>query len=131
MTDLRFALRTLARAPAFTALAVATLAIGIGANTAVFSVVDTVLLKALPYREPERIVLLSERSQAEPQNQGSTSFLNYIDWRAQAASFEAMGIFQSWHPALTGVGTPDRVNAALVTAGVLDVFRAAPWWAAP
>ena len=124
--DVRYALRTLSRTRAFTALAVATLAIGIGANTAVFSAVDAVLLRTLPYQEPERIVLLAERSAAEPQNQGSTSFLNYIDWQAQASSFQSMGIYQTWQPALTGSGAPERIPAALVTAGVLDVLRAAP-----
>ena len=126
MQDVRFATRVLRKSPGFTVAAVVTLAIGIGANTAVFSVVDAVLLRALPYQEPERIVLLTERSRAAPQNQGSTSFLNFIDWQAQAASFESMGIYQGWHPALTGNGAPERLPAAIVTAGVFDALRAAP-----
>jgi putative ABC transport system permease protein len=131
MSTLIQAARSLRRSPAFTALAVVTLAIGIGANTAVFSVVDAVLLRALPYPEPERLVLLTERSQGDPRSQGSTSFLNYLDWRAQASSFEAMGIYQGWHPSLTGSGAPERLPAAIVTSGVMDALRAVPLMGRP
>ncbi len=126
LQDLRYALRALRRAPGFSAVAVLTLALGLGANTAVFSVVDAVLLRRLPYPVPERIVMLSERAASNPAEEGSTSFLNYLDWRAQAASFEAIGIYQDWHPSLTGSGTPERIAAAIVTSGVLEVLRARP-----
>lgn len=129
--DLRHALRALRATPGFTVTAVLTLAIGIGVLVAVFSVVNTALLRALPYDEPERIVLLTERSQRAPQNQGSTSFLNYLDWKAQASSFESMGIYQSWQPTLSGSGEAERVGAAIVTSGVLDVLHATPFAGRP
>ncbi len=124
--DLRYAVRSLLKSPGFTLVAVVTLALGVGANTAVFSVVDALLLRALPYHDPSRIALLSERARTEPEREGSTSFLNYLDWRVQASSFEAMGIYQRWRPSLTGLGEPERIQGAIVTSGVLDVFHVAP-----
>ena len=126
LQDLRYAVRQLAKRPGFTAVAVLTLALGIGANTSIFSVVDALLLRALPYDSPDRIVLLTERAATDPPRQGNTSYPNYLDWQAQASSFEAMGIYQEWLPALTGLGEAQRIRASILTAGVLDVFRVAP-----
>ncbi|HEY7686431.1 MAG TPA: ABC transporter permease [Gemmatimonadales bacterium] len=126
LQDLRYAVRQLVKRPGFTAVAVLTLALGIGANTSIFSVVDALLLRALPYDSPDRIVRLTERAPTDPGQQGNTSYLNYLDWQAQASRFEAMGIYQGWHPALTGLGEAERIRAAILTAGVLDVFRVVP-----
>jgi putative ABC transport system permease protein len=126
LQDLRYATRSLLKSRGFLVVAVLTLALGVGANTAVFSVVDALLLRALPYHDPSRIALLSERARTEPERQGSTSFLNYLDWRAQASSFEAMGIYQRWQPSLTGLREPERIRGAIVTSGVLDVFHVTP-----
>src|SRR5690349_21517425 len=79
--DLRYSVRTLARTPGFTAAAVLTLALGIGANTAIFSVVNAVLLEPLPYREPERLVKLHERRQQGNRVRGSVSAPDFQDWR--------------------------------------------------
>src|SRR4051812_3618487 len=85
LQDLRYSLRLLAKRPGFTIVAVLTLALGIGANTAVFSVVSAVLLRSLPYRSPERLVVVSEAIDKEPR---PVSYPNFRDWRAQNEVFE-------------------------------------------
>src|SRR5438445_7149032 len=100
MNDLRYALRQLLKNPGFAAVAVLTLALGIGANTAIFSVVNAVLLRPLPYPESERLVWLAERG---PEwNGGSISWPNFADWREQQAVFEHIGVY-NWNDfVLTG-----------------------------
>jgi predicted permease len=127
LQDLRYAVRMLGRSPGFTAVAVATLALGIGANTAIFSLVDAVLLRPLPFPEANRIVTLGEAGKGEDaRHASSTSYLNFLDWKAQSRSFEAMTIFNGWQPALTGSGEAERLPAAFVTAEVFDVLRVRP-----
>src|SRR5262244_97174 len=86
--DLRFGLRMSLKKPGFTSIAVLTLALGIGANTAIFSVVNALLLRPLPYQESERLVLLSEKSRTG--DRLSASWPNAADWQARAQSFEGM-----------------------------------------
>src|SRR5580765_5491223 len=95
--DLRFALRTLAKNPGFAAVAILTLALGFGANTAIFSVVNAVLLRPLPFRDSNRICLLTERLRTAPSL--GPSYQNYRDWRDQAQSFE--GIFAARNATFT------------------------------
>jgi predicted permease len=127
LQDLRYAVRMLGKSPGFTAVAVAMLALGIGANTAIFSLVDAVLLRPLPFPEADRIVTLGEARKGEDARHGSsTSYLNFLDWKAESRSFEAMTIFNGWQPALTGSGEAERLPAAFVTAEVFDVLRVRP-----
>jgi putative ABC transport system permease protein len=129
MQDLGFAVRGLRRTPLFGAVAMLTLALGLGATTSVFSVVSAVLLRPLPYDGADRIVRLGEAPAApsgETRRIMSTSWPNADDWRRAARSFEAVGVFNGWEPALTGEGAPEVLRGALVTAGVFDVFRVAP-----
>lgn len=127
LQDLRYAVRMLGRSPGFTAVAVAMLALGIGANTAIFSLVDAVLLRPLPFPEANRIVTLGEAGKGEDaRHASSTSYLNFLDWKAQSRSFEAMTIFNGWQPALTGLGEAERLPAAFVTAEIFDVLRVRP-----
>jgi predicted permease len=127
LQDLRYALRGLRRSPGFTATAVATLALGIGANSAIFSLVDAVLLRPLPHPEAGRIVTLGERERGKaPLDSGSTSFANFFDWQSQSRSFEALAIFNGWKPALTGAGEAERISAAFVSSGIFDVLRVQP-----
>src|SRR6266849_8810456 len=87
LQDLRYAIRLLGKSPAFTAIAVLTLALGIGANTAIFTVVNAVLLRPLGFRDPARLVIVAEKSSFPVI---STSFENYMDWRDQSHSFESL-----------------------------------------
>src|SRR5437763_934436 len=116
MNDLKFALRQLLKNPGFTAVAVLTLALGIGANTAIFSVVDGVLLKPLPFPESDRLVRLSEAGL--DWSGGPISYLNFADWKAQQTAFEHLGIYRGWTYNLISKGEPLRVSAAHVSPGV-------------
>ena len=100
--DLRFAFRTLRHSPGFTAVAVLTLALGIGATTTIFSVVNAVLLRPLPYRDADRLVVLWETIRREDVQRRSVSYPNFEDWRAQAQSVELMSMFGTVGPVVTG-----------------------------
>src|ERR1700723_4719539 len=117
--DLRFGVRTLRKNPGFSVIAVLTLALGIGANTAIFSVVNGVLLRPLPFRDPSRLVLIAEKS---PFPVISTSRENYLDWRDQSHSFEAMEATCSGSITLTGAGEPQRLNVRMATAGLFSML---------
>src|SRR5204863_391807 len=106
--DLRFALRSLRRQPAFTAVAVITLALGIGANTAIFSVINSVLLAPLPYREPHRLVMLWETRPGS--DRPLVSYPNFEDWRQRQRGFEDIGAYYPWASVtMTGRGDVERV----------------------
>src|SRR5437867_7638086 len=96
MNDLRFAFRQLLKNPGFTAVAVLTLAIGIGANTAIFSIINGVLLRPLPYPEPDRLVALWERSPQRGVEQERVSGPNYLDWRAQNRVLTDLAASPGW-----------------------------------
>jgi putative ABC transport system permease protein len=117
---LRYAVRGLAARPEFSAVAILTLALGIGANTAIFTVVDAVLLRSLPFRDPSRLVLLVERAAAFPTQ--TTSWQNFEDWRDGTSAFEAVAAVRSLTMTLTGAGEPDRVAAKMATAPLLPML---------
>ena len=119
MNDLKFAFRQLLKNPGFTAVAVLTLALGIGANTALFSVVNSVLLRPLDYPKSERLVWLSERGLNW--SDGAIAYPNFIDWKNQQAVFENFGVFTWIDLTLTGRGEPAQVSASAMSA---DVFAA-------
>jgi len=104
LQDLRYGLRTLGQNPSFTAVAMLTLAIGIGANTAIFSFVDGVLLKPLPYAEPDRIMRVLEKPPGGGRNGIST--LNYLDWQKENHVFEYMAAQSGGSVVLTGLNEP-------------------------
>ena len=124
--DLRHALRALYQQPGFALVAIVTLAVGIGATTAVFSAVSGVLLRPFPYANAERIVHLGERDIGKPGRGGTTSYDNFADWRRLSHSFAAIGLYNTWQPTLTGRGDPLRVEIAGVTAGIFDVLSVKP-----
>jgi putative ABC transport system permease protein len=117
--DLRFGARMLRKSPGFTIVAVLTLALGIGANTAIFSVVNGVLLRPLPFRDPSRLVLIAEKSSFPII---STSYENYLDWRDQSHSFESMEATRGSSITLTGAGEPERLNVRMATAGLFSML---------
>jgi putative ABC transport system permease protein len=125
MSDLRYALRVLLARPGFSAAAVVTLALGIGANTAIFTVVDTVLLQPLRFREPNRIVLIVERN-GPFLSTVTTSWQNYADWRDQSRSFESFGAFRNLTMTMTGGAEAERVPAKMVSAAVLPGLGVSP-----
>src|SRR5262252_6064098 len=97
LNDVRLGLRTLRKSPAFAIAAITTLALGIGANTAIFSVLNATLLRPLPYRDPSRLVLLQESFQGGSVPAGPGT---YFDWRAQTKSYESMAAAQAWSAVL-------------------------------
>jgi putative ABC transport system permease protein len=123
LQDLRYAFRLLARNPAFTAIAILTMALGIGANTAIFSVVNAVLLRPLQFRDPARLVIVAEKS---PYPFISTSYQNWTDWRDQSHSFESLEATRSATVALTGAGEPERLNVHMATAGLFPLLGVSP-----
>jgi predicted permease len=112
--DVRYAARTLGRTPAFTIAALATLALGIGATTAVFSVVYGVLLRPLPYADPDRLVQLWEQSTRTGDSRNPVSVLNYRDWTAQSHTFSAMAAYAFNRYTLTGQGDAEAVQGSQV-----------------
>jgi len=120
--DIRYALRTLARNPAFTVIAALTLALGIGANTAIFSVVHAALIRPLPWPDSDRLVLVYG-SRGDGQ-QGGVVYLDFRDWQAQSRSFEEMGVLRGQSVNLTGGESPDRVIGSFVTASTLRALGA-------
>jgi hypothetical protein len=122
--DVRFALRLFARNPWFAALAVVALALGIGANTAVFSVVHAVLIKPLPFPNPDALVAVYD---TQPFcSRCPASFPKYVDWRDQNAVFDAIGGSSPGSSILTGKGNPERIRTTRVTASLFRVFQLAP-----
>jgi predicted permease len=114
--DIRFGLRMLRRAPGFAFIAVLTLALGIGANTAIFSVVEGVVLAPLPYSKPERLVMVWESNPRFPHVW--TSYANFRDWQRDARSFEGMTAFSTWQGFdLTSPGTPEHLDGKQISAG--------------
>src|SRR6267142_688941 len=112
--DLAYALRRLRQSPGFTLVAVATLALGIGANSAIFSIVDAVLLRPLPFEEPDRLVQVAQVW--EGRNTGIYSPQNFLDMQAAAQSFESLAALDGGGVTLTGRGTPVRLEGAEVGA---------------
>jgi putative ABC transport system permease protein len=126
---LKLALRVLRKAPAFSALVIAILALGIGVNTAVFSVIDAVLLRQLPYGDPNRLVVLWEKNHALGSSIGErvpASHANYVEWIRQAKSFEDIAGFESVNLNRTGAGEPERIEGARVSPNFFQVFSVSP-----
>jgi putative ABC transport system permease protein len=124
--DARHAARLLLRAPAFSVIAVLTFAVGIGVNTAVFNVVNGVLLRALPYPDADRITLIWMDNRREGIKEDITSYPNYRDWRDQSSSYAHMAAFTPSSFTLTGVGDAERLIGATVTANFFDVMGVPP-----
>ncbi|MCG6986774.1 MAG: ABC transporter permease [Gemmatimonadetes bacterium] len=125
LLDVRRAARSLRRTPVFTAAVVLLLGLGVGANAAIFSVLEAVALKPLPYPEPERVVTLWSTT-VERDGRGPASFPDYLDWRRDNRSFEAMGATQGMLASVTEDGVPMQVRGARATASLFDVFEVAP-----
>jgi putative ABC transport system permease protein len=126
---LKLAIRVLRNAPVFSALVIAILALGIGANTAVFSVIDAVLLRQLPYGDPNRLVVLWEKNHALGASIGErvpVSHANFVEWVRQAKSFEDIAGFESVNLNSTGADEPERIEGARVSPNFFQVFSVNP-----
>jgi putative ABC transport system permease protein len=122
--DIRYGFRLLLKNPSFTLIAALTLALGIGANTAIFTVVNAVLLRPLPYPEAEKLVWLTERNEEIPTRW--ISYPNFLDWQARNQSFEALATIRGWQMTLTGSHEAQSINARMVSADYFRVMRARP-----
>ena len=122
--DLRHALRQLLKRPGFAAVAIVTLALGIGANTAIFSVVNSVLLRPLPVDEPERIVMVWESNLSRGWPRFSASPANYMDWVEQNDVFDHVGAYSNASVTLTGNGDPERLPGTYAWASVFSAVNA-------
>jgi predicted permease len=124
--DVRYALRTLRKSPVFTGVAVFALALGIGANTAIFSVVNAVVLKPLPYRDPGRLVLLWGNVRRMKVERRGTSYPDFADWRSQSKSFDGMAVYNPVGSTLTGGDEPERVKCEQVSAAYFSILGVTP-----
>src|SRR5271169_6424330 len=124
LEDLRYGVRMLRKNSGFTVVAVLTLALGIGANTALFSVVNGVLLNRLPFHDPDQLVALSE---SKPNfAQGSISYSNFRDWQKDNHTFSAMAIARSSAFSLTGMGEAEQVNAEFISSDFFPLLGVKP-----
>lgn len=124
--DLRYSSRCLFKQPGFTLVAVFTLALGIGANTAIFSVINALLVKPLPFADIDRVVALWDKVPSRGVERNEVTVANYLDWQAQNKTFEQLGIYRWWSTNLTGAESPERVQGFLVTANFLEIVGVKP-----
>ena len=125
--DLRYAVRLLVKSPSFTLVALATLGVGIAANAAIFSVVHALLLRPLPFPEPERLVMLWQdlRARGGPEDEWLAP-AHFFDWRSRATSLESSAVFRGASPNLTGNGEPEQLRGWAVTSDFFRMLRVAP-----
>jgi predicted permease len=124
LQDVRYGLRMLARSAGFTIVAVLTLALGIGANTAIFSVINGVLLQPLPYHDPSRLVIMGEKT---PEfDMMSVSYPNFLDWQRDSRSFESLGAHRWTAYDLTGKGMPEHLDGKMVSSGFFSTLGIRP-----
>ena len=121
LQDIRYGIRMLVKTPALTAIVILALALGIGANTAIFSVINAVVLRPLPYDHPEQLLFLNERSPVL--DEMSISYPNFTDWRNQNHVFEKIGVYNRNSYNLTGSGEAERILTAQVSADLFSVLR--------
>jgi putative ABC transport system permease protein len=119
--DLRYAMRTLRNNPGFAAVTILTLALGIGANTAIFSVINAVLLRPLPFGDPDQLCIITERLPSVPVV--GPSYENFQDFRDRAKSFSAMSATRITTLTLTGAGEPQRLSAQMTSASMFPLLR--------
>ncbi|HKP87944.1 MAG TPA: ABC transporter permease [Blastocatellia bacterium] len=126
LQDIRYALRTLLKKPSFAVIVILALAIGIGANTAIFSVVNAILLRPLPYKNPDRLAMVWMNNPKLGVDQDWHSYPNYADYKEQTQTFEDMAAFNDRSFNLTGTGEPVRVMGAWTTANLFDILGVEP-----
>jgi putative ABC transport system permease protein len=126
VNDVRYAIRSLLKRPGFTLIAVATLALGIGANSVIFSAINALLLKPLPIPDQDRVVAVWDKNVSRGVERNEATMANYLDWKSQNQSFEHLGLYRWWSANLTGLETPERLQGFLVTSSFFDVTNVKP-----
>jgi len=126
LQDLRYAVRICLRTPGFTTVAVLALALGIGANTAIFTIVNTVLIERLPFKDPAHLVVLWEENARRPGRSNVVGPMNFVRWQERATSFDGMAGFVDTRANLTGSGIPEELTVQNVTAGFFSILGVAP-----
>jgi putative ABC transport system permease protein len=126
LRDLQYSLRRLQKSPVFTAIVVLTLALGIGANTAIFSVVNTVLFRALPFRDPGRLVAIEHFYPSSSSMEAPVSAIGFRDYRDKTQSFAAVAVETGWGANMSATGDPERVPAARVSGDWFRVLGVSP-----
>src|SRR6266480_237283 len=129
LVDLRFGVRMLRKSPWFALPTIAVLALGIGANAAVFSVVDAVLLRSLPLRDPERVVMLWEKNPALGGSIGErvpSAYTNFLEWSRQATQFDGIAGFEDANFNLTSGPEPERIEGARASPNIFSLFGVKP-----
>jgi putative ABC transport system permease protein len=124
--DIRYGVRGLVKRPGISFIAIITLAIGIGANSAIFSAVNALLLKPLPFPELNRVVAIWDKMPSRGVLHNEVTVANYLDWRAQSQSFEQLALYRWWSTNLAGVEQPERIQGFLVTANFFDALGMKP-----
>ena len=126
MNDLRYTVRMLRKSPLFTLAVVGTVALAIGANTAIFSVVNAVMLRPLPYEKPDRLIWIAEKNDKLNLPTFAASVLNYLSWKEQSRTFEPMGAFGFATFNLTGLGDPEQLTGGTVTPSLFPLLGIKP-----
>jgi putative ABC transport system permease protein len=126
VSDIRYAVRNLLKRPGFTAIAILTLAVGIGANSTIFSAVNALLLNPLAFPELDRVVTIWDKNPTHGYDHNEVAMANYIDWRDQNQSFEKLCLYRWWSANLTGVEPPERIQGFVVTGNFFDVIGVKP-----
>jgi putative ABC transport system permease protein len=124
--DIRFSVRTLGKNPGFTTVAVLTLALGVGANTVLFSVVKAVLLNSLPYRQPDRLVTVA-RGDSQTPNPTNVSFGETEDWKGRTRSLHQIALYRGWTPSSSGGGAPEMVFGLRITRNFFETLGTSPY----
>ena len=126
LNDIRYAFRNLIKRPSFTIVATITLALGIGANSAIFSSVYSLLLKPFPFPELDRVIAIWDKDPPHGYTHNEVAMANFLDWRAQNQSFEKLALYRWWSTNLTGIDPPERLQGFLGTADFFDVTGIKP-----
>ncbi len=126
LADLRYAARSLLKSPGFATVAVLTLALGAGANTAIFTAVDAALLRDPPFAHPENLVVLWEQNPGLDKAREPVSAANFRDWKAESRAFSDMSLWVSWGHTLTGIGDPEEIETVRVSGSLFRLLGAAP-----
>src|SRR5215470_5139681 len=122
MSDLRYAVRLLRKSPLFTVTVILTVAIGIGASTAIFSVVNAILVRPLPFGEPQRLMQVAEKNDALKLTSFGVSALNYLDWKARTKAFDQLSAIGFGTYTLTGRGEPETYTGNVLSPNVMSTL---------